>query len=115
MASQIDMNTFDILKDSTGEDFINELIDAFLDDTPELFAQMRSALVTKDADSFRRAAHSMKSNAATFGAMGLSTLAKELETLGRENNLEVGNRLDTMEDVFRQVESQLKLLKSVDM
>ena len=112
MASQIDMNTFNILKDSTGADFINELIDAFLDDTPDLFTQMRTALVTKDAESFRRAAHSMKSNAATFGAMELSALSKELEGLARENNLEIGNKLDVMEETFRQVESQLQTLKS---
>lgn len=112
MDSQIDINTFNTLKDSTGEDFINELIDAFLDDTPNLFAQMRSALKSGDAESFRRAAHSMKSNAATFGAMQLSALAKELEAFGRENNLNVGNRLDAMEESFRQVNMQLKSLKS---
>lgn len=109
--SQIDMNTFNDLKDSTGADYIGELIDAFLDDAPNLFAQMKSALENKDAESFRRAAHSMKSNAATFGAMELSTLAKELESLGRENNLEIGNRLGIMEESFRQVESQLRVLK----
>jgi HPt (histidine-containing phosphotransfer) domain-containing protein len=110
--SQIDMNTFEGLKESIGADYIGELIDAFLDDAPNLLAQMRSALANKDAESFRRAAHSMKSNAATFGAMELSMLAKELETSGRENNLEIGNRLDVMEYSFRQVESQLRVLKS---
>ena len=109
--SQIDMNTFNELKDSTGADYIGELIDAFLDDAPNLFAQMKSALTSKDAESFRRAAHSMKSNAATFGAMELSAMARELEGLARENNLDIGNRLDVMEYSFRQVESQLRELK----
>jgi len=112
MTSQIDMNTFNTLKDSTGEDFINELIDTFLDDAPNLMTQMHSALAANDADSFRRAAHSMKSNAATFGAMELSALAKDLENLGRENNLEIGNRLEVMEEAFQQVSVQLKALKS---
>ena len=111
LASQIDMNTFNSLKDATGADYIGELIDAFLDDAPNLLAQMRSALTNNDAESFRRAAHSMKSNAATFGAMELSLLSKELEGLGRENNLEIGNRLEVMEYSFRQVESQLRALK----
>ena len=109
--SQIDMHTFNSLKESTGTDYIGELIDAFLDDAPNLLSQMKSALVGNDAESFRRAAHSMKSNAATFGAMELSLLAKELESLGRENNLEIGNRLEVMEYAFRQVESQLRALK----
>lgn len=109
--SQIDMNTFNDLKESTGADYIGELIDAFLDDAPNLFAQMKSALANNEAESFRRAAHSMKSNAATFGARELSGLAKELEHLGRENNLEIGNKLEVMEEAFRQVENQLRALK----
>jgi HPt (histidine-containing phosphotransfer) domain-containing protein len=107
----LDLNTFNELKESTGADYIGELIDAFLDDAPDLFTQMKSALVSKDTESFRRAAHSMKSNAATFGAMSLSNLAKELESMARENDLEIGNRLEVMEDAFHQVESQLRALK----
>jgi HPt (histidine-containing phosphotransfer) domain-containing protein len=109
--SILDMNTFNELKESTGADYIGELIDAFLDDAPELFLQLKSALANKDTESFRRAAHSMKSNAATFGAMELSMLAKELEAKGRENNLEIGNKLEAMEETFRQVENQLRALK----
>jgi len=109
--SRIDFNTFNNLKESTGADYIGELVDAFLDDAPGLIAQMHSALASKDSESFRRAAHSMKSNAATFGAMELSSLARELESLARENILEIGNRLEVMEEAFRQVESQLRALK----
>jgi len=112
MTSQIDMNTFNMLKESTGADFINELIDTFLDDAPNLIAQIRSALAANDSVSFRRAAHSMKSNAATFGAMELSALAKELEALGRDNNLEIGNKLEVMDNVFNRVKIQLKALKT---
>jgi HPt (histidine-containing phosphotransfer) domain-containing protein len=110
--SKIDLNTFNSLKESTGADFIGELIDTFLEDAPNLIAQMHSALASSDADSFRRAAHSMKSNAATFGAMELSSLAKELESFGREKNLEIGNRLGVMEEEFYQVAKQLEALKA---
>jgi len=109
--SKIDLQTYNSLKESTGEDFIGELVDAFLDDAPALIAQMKSALAGKNADAFRRAAHSMKSNAATFGAMELSALAKELESLAREKNLEVGNRVDIIEVEFQQVKNELKSLK----
>jgi histidine phosphotransfer protein HptB len=109
--SIIDMNTFNALKESTGADFINELIDAFLDDAPGLISQMKSALPAGDAEMFRRATHSMKSNAATFGAMELADLARELEGMGRDRNLEIGNRLEIMETALQQVESQLRALK----
>ena len=111
MPSNIDMNTFNTLKESTGEEFIGELIDTFLLDAPDLLQQMREAVSKHDADSFRRAAHSMKSNAATFGAMELSTLAKELEMFGRESNLEIGGRLEVLEEAFRRAADQLKALK----
>ena len=110
--AKIDLQTYNILKESTGADFIGELVDAFLDDAPALIAQMKSALADKNAEAFRRAAHSMKSNAATFGAMELSALAKELENLARENNLDVGNRVDVIETEFQQVKSELVSLKA---
>jgi len=41
-----------------------------------------------DLDAFRRAAHSLKSNSETLGALGLATLARELEALARAGSLE---------------------------
>ena len=108
---QLDMNTFNALKESTGADFIGELIDAFLDDAPGLIEQMKNSLSTGNAEIFRRATHSMKSNAATFGCMELAELARELETMGRDNNLEIGNRLERMEAAFQEVDSLLRSLK----
>ncbi len=105
--SVIDLNTYNSLKDATGSDFVNELMDTFLEDTLDLIAQMRGALAQKDAESFRRAAHTIKSNAATFGASHLSSLARELEGKGRDNDLEIGNRLEILEEAFQSAKSQL--------
>lgn len=108
--SSIDLKVFNELKDATGADFIGELVQAFLEDAPTQIAQMQSALTGQDTESFRRAAHTLKSNAATFGATDLSGLARELEMLGREKNLEVGNRLQVLEEAFDQVKNQLNEL-----
>jgi HPt (histidine-containing phosphotransfer) domain-containing protein len=40
---------------------------------------LRNALATQDADKFRRAAHSLKSNCNTFGALAMGAMARELE------------------------------------
>jgi len=104
----IDQVTFNELKQMSGADFINELIDAFLDDAPNMIQNMYIALDTKDVESFRRNAHSLKSNANTFGATELGALAKELEMMGKENNLEIGNRLEILNDVFQKVAEELK-------
>jgi HPt (histidine-containing phosphotransfer) domain-containing protein len=106
--STIDQATFNELKQMSGADFINELIDAFLDDAPTMIQNMHTALDTKDVESFRRNAHSIKSNANTFGATELSALAKELEIMGRENNLEIGNRLEVLGEAFGKVAEELR-------
>jgi len=109
----IDQTTFEELKQMSGEDFINELIDTFLEDAPNMIAEMKSALEIGDVDTFRRAAHSMKSNAVTFGANDLSVLAKELEMLGKENKLnETGDRLKSLEEAYASARDELEGLKS---
>lgn len=104
----LDKTTFEELKQMSGEDFINELIDAFLEDAPNMIANMQAALDAKDAESFRRNAHSLKSNANTFGAADLAVQAKELEYMARENNLEIGNRLDVLAESYGKVAEELK-------
>ena len=109
--SVIHKATFEELKSLSGADFINELIDAFLDDAPNMIHAMRSALETKDADTFRRNAHSLKSNANTFGATELGELAKELESMARANDRDVGDRLKTLENAFEKVADELRGLR----
>jgi HPt (histidine-containing phosphotransfer) domain-containing protein len=107
----VDKSTFEELKQMSGADFINELIDAFLEDAPQMIQRMKSALDTRDIDSFRRNAHSLKSNAYTFGATELGTLARELEYMAKENNLEVGNRLEILNEAFEKAADELKGLR----
>lgn len=104
----IDQATFEELKHMSGGDFINELIDAFLEDGPNMLNNMHLALDTKDIESFRRNAHSLKSNANTFGAVELASLAKELESMAKENSLNIGNRLEVLQDAFAAVAEELR-------
>jgi len=78
----IDRATFAELQDAAGAEFVTELVDTFLEDAPALLAELRSARAAADADRFRRAAHSLKSNSHTFGATTLGTLARALELNG---------------------------------
>jgi histidine phosphotransfer protein HptB len=110
--SPIDLTVFNQLKEISGEDFINDLIEAFLDESPGMLAEIESALASGDVESFRRNAHSLKSNAATFGASELATLAKELEIMGREGNLEIGARLEALKESFAAATEALKGLRA---
>ncbi len=110
--TRIDKATFEELKQMSGEEYINELIDAFLDDAPTMLTAMQTAIVTQDVESFRRNAHSLKSNANTFGATELGQLAKELEYMARENNLNIGNKLDVLNEAFVAAAEELKGMRA---
>jgi HPt (histidine-containing phosphotransfer) domain-containing protein len=107
----IDGAIFKELKRMSGNDFVSELIDVFLDDAPHMLDAMRTALEAKDIESFRRNAHSMKSNANTFGATELGALAQELENMAKESNLSIGNKLDLLKEAYRKVAEELNSLK----
>jgi HPt (histidine-containing phosphotransfer) domain-containing protein len=106
---QIDRHTFEELQQISGADFMSELVGTFLEDGPERIAELRSALSAHDSEVFRRAAHSLKSNGATFGAHQLADLARELEALGKEGRLEgLESRVDELETVYRKVVDELQ-------
>ena len=83
----IDQATFENLKAMMGADYIGELIDAYLEETPLTLALLKKALAGGNAEVFRRAAHSIKSSSASFGAIHFSAQARELEMLGKEEKL----------------------------
>ena len=41
----IDQKTFEELKQMSGDDFINELIDTFLEDAPKMISEIKSSKV----------------------------------------------------------------------
>ncbi len=97
------------LRADVGEDFIGELMTAYLEDAPELIASMKTALAQNDAESFRRAAHSLKSNSKTFGANELAEVAKSLEETGKSGKLTgVDDRLTFVEQEFERVRQELR-------
>jgi len=59
--------------------FVRELISTFLNDAPGLVGTLRSALEQRNSEELRRAAHTLKSNGRTFGAIELASLSEELE------------------------------------
>jgi len=77
--SEIDLTTFEELKASAGDEFVTELVGTFREEAPGMLAELRSAHAAGAAERFRRAAHSLKSNSNTFGALRLGALARELE------------------------------------
>ena len=75
----LDMATFAELQRNAGAEFVAELAGTFFEEAPHMLEGMRRAQLEGDAEAFRRAAHSLKSNGHTFGALRLANLARDLE------------------------------------
>lgn len=107
----IDRSVLDNLLESVGGDveFLGELTGEYLEDSPRQFAAMRQALADGDSDVLRRAAHSLKSNSATFGASVLSGICRDIEYLARDGELEpIAERIGPAECEFAKVADALR-------
>ena len=101
----IDDAIFAELKATAGDEFVVELVGTFFEEGPLMLAELRAALDAGAADRFRRAAHSLKTNAHTFGAMALGAKARELELGGLPGN-DAG--LHALEAAYAQAAAALK-------
>jgi histidine phosphotransfer protein HptB len=106
--STIDLSTFQALQETTGEEFVAELVTAFLAEAPVMLAELRRALAADDVVAFRRAAHSLKSNANTFGALTLAAMARDLELSTQTQLPEAGlERVNALDQEYARAASSL--------
>jgi signal transduction histidine kinase/CheY-like chemotaxis protein/HPt (histidine-containing phosphotransfer) domain-containing protein len=99
------------LAESTGGDeaFVAELIDRFLVDSPALVDAARHGLVAGDAEEVRRAAHTLRSNAATFGADELVDRSHRLEAAAKAGELDDGAAsIDAVAEALERVHAALR-------
>lgn len=91
-----------------GAEIMAELIVLFLEDSPARINQLQSCLTEHDADGLQHVAHTLKSGAAHVGAMRLSALCKELESLGRVNRLnDAAEKVAQLAAEYKRVEQAL--------
>ncbi len=103
----IDPATFAELQDAAGADFVVELVNTFLEEAPAMLAELRAAQAAGNAEGFRRAAHSLKSNSNTFGATQLGQMARDLELGGLVAD---AAPVDALEAAYRQAAAALQEL-----
>ena len=82
----LDLAAFRELQATAGADFVAELVDTFLEEAPGMLAALQAARAAGDAEAFRRAAHSLKSNSLTFGAAARAAQARGLELGGLQRD-----------------------------
>ncbi|MDP8956890.1 MAG: response regulator [Actinomycetota bacterium] len=87
----LDRDALNRLAESMGDDdpsFVAELLDEFATEAPVMIAALNEAVASGNAGDAHRIAHTLKSNAATFGATRLNDLARTVEAQAREGALE---------------------------
>jgi HPt (histidine-containing phosphotransfer) domain-containing protein len=108
----IDPNTISELKATVGSEFIGELIDTYLEETPRLIEELVPLLEKLDTVAFGRTAHSIKSSSASLGALSFAAQAKELELMGKAGDLTGAEvKVEQLKVDYGQVKRALKELK----
>ena len=93
-------------------DVLRLLIDSFLEDAPGLLEALQRAARDQDVEGLRRAAHTLKSNSADFGATELADLCKQLEDRAKEGDLdEMDGLTEKIVAAYEPVAAALKNLK----
>jgi len=110
-ADPIDPAVFANLVEMTGGemDFVDELVDTFLEDGEHQIAAMRAAVADGDVEALTRAAHSMKSGSLNVGALELGGLCRELEEAARSKSAvpDAEDRVTAIASVFADVRRDL--------
>ena len=103
------------LRRTTGgnEKLIHSLAATFLADAPKALSRIRNAVAKKNAAELASAAHLLKGSLAIFGAPKAVAAARNLEALGRADNLrEAPAGLSSLESEFAHLQDELRAIRS---
>ncbi|HKI48872.1 MAG TPA: response regulator, partial [Desulfobacteria bacterium] len=89
-------------------DFLTEVLKGFTHNVRGQIGLLQKALVSRDADRVRREAHSIKGGAANLRANSLSSIALELENIGKSGELAMGGKL------LKRLEKELEALEDME-
>jgi signal transduction histidine kinase/DNA-binding NarL/FixJ family response regulator len=108
----IDETVLDEIRRMSGEQapaLINNIVEIYLQQTPNLIDDIQYGARNGDADRVFRAAHALKSSSANIGAVRVSEIAHQVEKLGRHNRIEhVHSHLNTLLESYEQARLDLK-------
>ncbi len=105
------LDQFRELDPTGGLSLVRQIMQVYLDTTPDSLRQVEQAVAARDADALRRSAHFLKSSAANVGAEQLSELFRRLEVLGRENQLALAKPLlDQTLKAYQEATAEIRAL-----
>jgi CheY-like chemotaxis protein/HPt (histidine-containing phosphotransfer) domain-containing protein len=95
------------------EELLREIVEMFREDCPRMLADIRDAITRGDAARLHRTAHTFKGCASNFAAQSVAETARQLEEMGRQQNLaEAARTYTTLADLAQQLQQGLTGLLS---
>ena len=92
-------------------ELLKEIAALFIEDYPNVMAEIRAAAVRGDANGVERAAHGLKGSVANFGAQATVDAALQIEKMGRAGDLSrVGQAIDTLAHALNALHPELEAL-----
>ncbi len=114
-AGSASWNKADALRRIDGDEgLLREMCQLFLEESPKLLRKLRQAVAAGDADAIMHAAHSLKGESGCLSAAGTSQAARQLEVMGRNQNLTgAGDTLAVLEREVASLHLDLQMLPGV--
>jgi len=104
----LDDKVIDQLKQDMGEDAVM-VIESYVESIDEFLCDIENRTVRTPSDDLHRWAHTIKSSAASIGAMRLAHLAAQMENSYRDRvQIDLGEQLQSMQQEYRRVNVSLE-------
>ncbi len=109
MDEAVDSATVEQLREVMEDEF-HDLLQTYLDTAPVELDHITNALRVLDAEALAQSAHTLKGSSANLGANRLSSLCRDLEVLGKANQLddETVRLVDLLVKEYEQVQALLR-------
>jgi HPt (histidine-containing phosphotransfer) domain-containing protein len=99
---QVALDAIRELSPPGGEDLLGKIIGIYIKESTRLACCLAVAVEEGDYEEIRKCSHSLKSSSANVGATTVSTLSRDLEIAGSEENLQSAG------DLFSRLQEELK-------
>jgi len=94
------LRAFEKIKSEDGSDFVIELIDLFLEGTPQRIQAIREAAFEKEWGLLKHIAHTIKGSSSTLGLHRVAQVCRELEATSLSSSDAVGGLVRALESRF---------------
>lgn len=100
------------LEQETDSEFVIELIDIYISETPKQILAIKTALAEQSLSALMIAAHTLKGSSLNLGAKQLGSLCLKLEEIGRAGkSIPDGTSTSEIENEFENVNAMLIAFK----